>query len=267
MLKSSLKFISRSVPTFSLIGLSAGLSALLAANPADAFVIKFDATSDSSNSPATGASASVNFDFVQSGSNVLLNLTLTNTTGQIPSFGSRATQSTLVGFGFDLIDGVTVQAYNSGTTAYNRLYGDVSSFTSNIQPTLKGNATLNPFGTLDVGIRSNGNGNGTFGGGNPTTGLTAGQSGTVTFTLAGSNLVASTLQTQFLQGFQSGNLNAVTRFQQVNAGGGSDKLKLVMPKPPKPASVPEPGTLSALALTGLLAFRHGRNRQAQTKLS
>ncbi|MBM0745043.1 hypothetical protein JOY44_26355 (plasmid) [Phormidium sp. CLA17] len=85
-----------------------------------------------------------------------------------------------------------------------------------------GEAALNPFGTFDVGIRSAGPG--TFAGGNPQTGLTAGNSTLVSFIFSGTGLTASLVENSFLSGIKNDSLNIVGRFQQVNAGGGSDKV-------------------------------------------
>jgi hypothetical protein len=192
-------------------------SSVLAPTSAEAFTISFGANSTSSNNPATGASADVDFNFSQSGSDVLLSLDILNTTGQT-TFGDGATQATLVGLGFDLIDDITSYTYDAMSSPFTKLYGD-SALTAQ---SVEGSATLQPFGTFDVGIRSAGPGN--FTGGNPTQGLTAGQSTVVSFLVSGMNLIASDVETAFFNGFTSGTLEIATRFQQVNAGEGSDKL-------------------------------------------
>jgi hypothetical protein len=190
-------------------------------SPAQAFTLSFDSSSQSSNSPATGASARVDFDFVQAGNNVLLNLDIFNSTGQFPAFGSGATEATLVGIAFDLADSVKSFVYDDLDSNYSKLFSQVS---------------LPPFGgTFDVGIRSaesetgngkgkGGNGNDSFAGGNPQMGLTAGKSTKTQFVLSGNNLVAAALEQTFWSGFQNGTMRFASRFQQVNAGGGSDKL-------------------------------------------
>lgn len=192
-------------------------SSVLAPTAAEAFTISFGANSASSNTPATGASADVDFSFSQSGSDVLLNLNILNTTGQT-TFGAGATQATLVGLGFDLIGDITSYTYDAMSSPFTKLYGDPFLTSETVQ----GSATLEPFGTFDVGIRSAGPGN--FTGGNPTQGLTAGQSTTVSFLLSGMNLIDSQVENDFFTGFTSGALEVATRFQQVNAGEGSDKL-------------------------------------------
>lgn len=230
-------------------------SSVMAPSSAQAFSVSFGPTSTSSNSPATGASATVDFSFSQVDANsVLLNLNLLNTTGQIPPFGSGATQSTLVGFGFDLLNSITSFTYNSLSSPFTKLFGD-QSLTSQ---TVEGPATLQPFGTFDVGIRSSGPGN--FNGGNPQTGLTAGQSADVSFVLSGTNLIANDVESAFQAGFQDGTLKIATRFQEVNAGEGSDKLLGGTVEPPE--SVPEPSTLAGLAFVigGMIVSRRRNSR-------
>jgi hypothetical protein len=186
-------------------------SSLLAA-PADAFSLSFDNTSTTSNPTATGASALVDFNFTQQGSNILLGLNITNTTGTITPFGDGATLSKLTGIGFDLINGVSVVpgSYTG------------SSFFPVLALNGMGDTTLSPFGTFDIAVLDNNN----FEGGNANSALPEGQSTSVSFLLSGTNLLASTVESDFFAGFSDGSLRAVTRFQQVNAGEESDKLLL-----------------------------------------
>ncbi|NJO94023.1 MAG: PEP-CTERM sorting domain-containing protein [Hydrococcus sp. RM1_1_31] len=81
---------------------------------------------------------------------------------------------------------------------------------------------MNPFGTFDVAVLDNNN----FEGGNANGALPQGQSTSVSFLLSGTNLLANTVESDFFTGFSDGSLKAVARFQQVNAGAGSDKLLL-----------------------------------------
>jgi hypothetical protein len=226
-------------------------SCFLTTIPAQAFIVQFGANSTSSNSPATGASANVEFTFSDLGAGLVgLDLTLTNTTGQISSFGAGATEATLVGFGFDITDDITGGIYDPLLSPFTQLYNDAAPVT--ITPTNgatdEGLADLPPFGTFEIGIRSEGPGN--FTGGNPQDGITAGQSTNVFFQF-NTLLDAAALETAFLDGLNDGTLEVATRFQQVNAGEGSDKLlggDIIDTPPPK--SVPEPATLLGLAVIG-----------------
>lgn len=241
----------------------------LTATTAQAFSLYIDPQYGSSNSPATGSTAQLDFNFTQSGANVLLNLGIKNTTGSVTSSvqTSGATQSTLVGVGFDLASIISSYTYNSGTSAFTQLYGD-SSYNNQVQ----GEAKLEPFDTFDVGIRSAGSGN--FSGGNPQQGLTAGQSSSVSFVLKGNNLNASSVESAFKSGFDSGKLEAVGRFQQVGgvnySGATSDKVKAGT-KPPGggsggggPHKIPEPATLAGLGLVAASLVTSRRRQVSKT---
>jgi len=241
------------------------------ATSAQAFSLFIDPQYGSSNTPATGSTAKLDFTFSQVGSDVLLNLGIKNTTGTVtPTVTtSGATKSTLVGVGFDLASIISSYTYNAGTSAFTKLYGD-SSLTNQ---SVAGDASLQPFGTFDVGIRSAGSGN--FTGGNPQAGLTAGNYTSVSFTLKGTNLTASGVETAFQTGLSDGSLRAVGRFQQVgggvnysgatsdkvlaggvtggggNTGGGIKKI-------------PEPASLAGLGLVGASLAASRRRKVSQS---
>jgi len=226
-------------------------SSLVAANAAQALTINFDSTSTSTNNSATGASAQVDFDFVDVAGGVQLDLTLLNTTGQLgTSFGSGATDSEFVAFGFDLPDFISSYTYDSLSSPFTRLFGDAS-----LNPTVEGSAVIGGAGgsnVFDIGIRVAGSG--TFQGGNPTAGLNLEESAQVSFFLNTSDN-AQTVEQAFANLFNGEEFRAVARFQDVNAGEGSDKLLVNRipngdPDDNGDVSVPEPGTLAGLALIG-----------------
>lgn len=120
------------------------------------------------------------------------------------------------------------------------------------------NVDFNPFsnsvGNFHVAVADNGN----FLGGNANGALPEGQSTTASF-LVSTALNASAFESALLTGYQNGTLHFGARFQQVNAGEGSDKL--LGGGMNTPLVVPEPSTiLGAIALlpVGLWALRRLR---------
>jgi hypothetical protein len=220
------------------------LSSIGAVDPAQAFSVSIspDACPVSKCSTEnTGATTLLDFTFTQSGNNVLLNLGINNTTNGTVGLG--ATQATLVGVAFDLISGVSLSAvnYDAGSSGFTKFWN---------------NAALNPFDTFDVGISPNRQ---SFAGGNPKDGLTAGQTTLVSFLLTGNNLNAATVESSFLSGFSNGSLQVAARFQQVNAGGGSDKVLGGVIETGTPSeAVPEPTTILGVAAAG--TFLMGRKK-------
>lgn len=211
---------------------AAALASVLMAGSASAITLNFDSTSISSNSPATGASGSVVLSFADEGGDVRVTADITNTTGTITSFGEGATESKLTGFGFDLVAGVS--------------YIDGSFTTTGYLDTLIEDAELSPFGTFDIAAADNNN----FLGGNANDALPQGMSTQVSF-LFDTTLDALGLDSAFAAAFNDG-LKAVMRFQQVNAGEGSDKL---LYQPPAPVPLPAAGWLLFGALGGLAFLR------------
>jgi hypothetical protein len=236
--------------SLSTLAIGVAASSIAFANPAQAFNVSISSNAcpfSTCSTENTGASALLNFSFAQHGNDVLLNLGVTNTTNGTVGLG--ATQATLVGIAFDLANGVSTSAsgYTAGTSGFTKFWSNVS---------------LNPFGTFDVGISPPRN---SFAGGNPTTGLTAGQTTLVSFLLRGNNLNAAAVESSFLSGFTDGSLRVAGRFQQVNAGGGSDKvLGGVVPSGETPsAGVPEPTTMLGAAVAG--TFLLGRKKLQRQK--
>ena len=218
-------------------------SLAVGANSAQALTVSISPTFGSTEN--TGSTANLNFGFVQQGADVLLNLGIQNTTNGTVGLG--ATQSTLVGVGFNLPGIVTsVIAYNPQSSNFTKTFGSL--------PGSSGAAALPPLGTFDVGISSAGSGN--FVGGNPQQGLTAGQSKLVSFLLGGNNLTAFGVEAAFqnlfaTSAFPSPGAQIAGRFQQVNAGGGSDKVA----GQATTTAVPTPALLPGLIGLGLSALR------------
>ncbi|MBE9067545.1 hypothetical protein IQ260_12835 [Leptolyngbya cf. ectocarpi LEGE 11479] len=234
---------------------------LATVNPAEAFVYSFDSTSQSSNSPATGASASIEFNFNDlSADQIQIDLSITNTTGQLDSglFGAGATSSKLTGIAFDLFDGLNI----------------VSRSTNGKLDTWLNDVDFNPFsnsvGDFTIALADNNN----FTGGNANGAVATGETSTASFVITGfeANTSSTELQEQFRQAFENQQLDIAARFQQVNAGGGSDKLLggsvsggILPPEPPseEPAQVPEPGLMLGMGVSvGLLAL--GQQRSGKT---
>ncbi len=216
----------------------------LAATPAHAgslFALDFSANSTSSNNTLTGASGLVGFMFADESGDVRVTLDIENTTGS-PLFGDNATSSKLTGFGFDLLTGVSY--------VVDSFVGDTDGHFTDLLL----NANAQPFDSLDLAVADNNN----FNGGNANGALPEGDSANVSF-LLDSTQNAADLGVAFQAAFFSvPRLQASLRFQQVNAGSGSDKLLF---KPPisnsPPIVTPLPAglllMLSALGVIGVMA--------------
>jgi hypothetical protein len=233
------KLLTRVFVGGAVVATSAALATLAA--PAQAFTVIISPVIGSTEN--TGASANLDFNFSQAGTDTLLDLGITNTTNG--SLGLGATQATLVGIGFELPTPAPSFTYSPLLSTFTQTY-------------FSQNATLNPYGTFDVGIRSAGSGN--FTGGNPQQGLTAGQSTTVRFSFA--NQTATSLETSF-QTLFAGSTNStpliVGRFQQVNAGGGSDKV--VGGLAPQSQAVPAPPAVLGMLTAAALGLSKRRKQQ------
>ena len=208
----------------------------MAASVTDAFVLEFGANSTSSNTPATGAAGTATFSFTDEGGDVRVAVGVANTTGDA-TFGAGATTSKLTGFGFDLLAG---DSANGGFTSGGFL---VSFLLDAANP---------PDGSLDVAFADNTN----FVGGNANGALPEGQSTIVTFLLDTMG-DAMTTAARYETAFFGGGLEAGLRFQQVNAGAGSDKLGFVPPVEPPVAAIPLPagGILLLGAMGAMVAMR------------
>jgi hypothetical protein len=216
---------------------SVAVSLLAGATGANAATLHFDnTTSVSSNNPFTGASGSLMLTFMDTGLSGIASVlaSVTNTTGVGAAFGAGATTSTMTGVGFDFLTGVTyvVNSFSGGA----------------IFDTLILNANARPFDTLDIALADNSN----YNGGNANNGLTQGNSDAASFRLSYSGYTnAAALDAAFGSAFSAGTLQASMRFQQVNAGAGSDKLNYAPSVVPLPAA----GWLLLAGIGGLFAAR------------
>jgi hypothetical protein len=255
--------MKRQLSTFSVLPVSAfaaaGLalaSTVAAVNPADAFTLSINPNNTSTEK--TGASALLDFDFEQQGDNVVLKLNVKNTTDG--TTGAGATRATFVGVAFDLAAGLTGSNLNSGGTSFTKLWDGVR---------LSGGG----FGDFDMGISTPRN---SFEGGNANGGLTAGNSMLLSLVLSGQNLKAADVEKAFFTGFQSGDLRAAGRFQQVGGasgytGGSSDKVMASLlptigsePSGSPAAAVPEPTTMvGAAVVAGVVALRKKFKKQPE----
>ncbi len=198
------------VKSLSVLAVAAAGFVGAATSASAALILTFGPTTVSTNSPATGASGVVSLSFSDLGSgNVLLSGVVENTTG-FPIFGAGATESQLTGFGLDLFGAATI---------------DASTFTGGTYlSSLIAPADADPFGDFDLGIADNTN----YNGGNANGALSEGLSDTFSIELV-SSLSAFDLEGSILDGlinnlYPATDPGAGLRFQQVNAGAGSDKI-------------------------------------------
>jgi len=207
-------------------------------------ILEWNSNSMSSNNPATGASAKATLDFFDdsdfaNNGLVWINMEIRNTTGEITPFGAGATTSKLTGIAFDLIanDGLDQANFMGGT------YFDFMLTPAPVPP--------NP--PLDFGVADNDN----FLGGNANNALPEAMEDSLSMKIKFGILDAAAVEAAFKDGFMNSSLNYIARFQQVNAGEGSDKLNGGEccgnggggPDGPPNVLVPEPSTLFLLGST------------------
>ena len=211
----------------------------LAAAPASALTLNFDnTTSETSNSEFTGASGTVEMVFSDDLSgDVRIDFTVSNTT-DVTMFGDGATSSKLTGFGFDLLLSSTIAGVQANFT------GPFPSFILD--------ADFNPYGTLDVAWADNNN----FIGGNANAALPEGSSDSSAVLFLNDSVYATAAALEAAMGaaFAGGDLQAGLRFQQVNAGAGSDKLNYTGTQM-APIPLPAAGWVFVASLGGLAALR------------
>lgn len=241
------------------LALGLGISTVVATTfPASAFTYNFGANSQSSNSSATGAAASVKFEFQDLGSDrVQIDLEIKNTTGE-DSFGAGATTSKLTGIAFDMFDGFNL----------------VSSSLGSELDTLLTDVRFQPFsstvGNFNFAIADNTN----FEGGNANGALAQGSTNTVSLVYSGlGDESIESLRARYKTAVESESIAIAARFQQVNAGAGSDKLlggeigggsPDPDPNPtPEPAQVPEPGSLLGFGLLAGGTLILGKRKRVQ----
>ncbi len=243
------------IPTVSL-ALGIGISTVLATTfPASAFTYKFGADSESSNSPATGAAATVKFDFQDLGNDqVQIDLQIKNTTGE-EIFGVGATTSKLTGIAFDMFDELSLVSSNLGAEL----------------DTLLTNVSFQPFsntvGDFDFALADNNN----FEGGNANGALAEGLTNSVSLVFDGLNGESvEEFRTRFEAAIKAEDLHIAARFQQVNENL-SDKLLggTIVDGSPDPdptsdtAQVPEPSSLLGLGLFAGGSLILGKRKHSQ----
>lgn len=241
---SGLKMYFLSIKTTA-AAMTAGAVLAIAGSASAATMFAIDVgygTSFSTNTPATGSSASFDFSFAQVGANVEMTVDVENTTGDV-TFGSGATESKMMGFAFETPDAVSlVPGGFVGSSFFGNLLANDSSVNGG------------PFNsiTFDYGA---GNKTTLMGPGNPNGGL--GQDDGITsvvFTFGGA--LEAAMAAAFEDGFESGALALGLRFKAVNGtGAGSDKLLYTgstdMPAVPLPAA----GWMLIAGLGGLAAMK------------
>ncbi|MEG4989894.1 PEP-CTERM sorting domain-containing protein [Microcoleus sp. BR0-C5] len=227
-------------------------SSLLTATQAQAFSLsvapEYGSTNSLGNVIGTGATATLDFNFVQSGADLLLNLGITNTTGTQATAGG-ATNSSLVGVAFDVLSGVNASVKSTAGSSFTTFWNNVDI-----------NGLHKDF---DYGISTPRK---SFDGGNSNEGLYKNESTLVSFLLTGSSLNAAQAESAFLTGFQNGTLKAGVRFQQVEGSRVSKSDKVFAGVSADAEPVPEPTTMAGMVM-GLGSLVAARRKQAKKALA
>jgi hypothetical protein len=234
-------------------------TAVFACNANAAIMLELGASSASSNSPATGVSASVKMTFTDdadpSNNKWNLSLEIRNTTGEVTPFGLEATTSKLTAFGFELAPDVSYVA---------------SSFVGgSYLDTLVQNANLQP-GTRLIDLWASDDNN--LEGGSANYALPQATTDTVSLQLHYVGTLAAletAMVTTLSSSFVKYDAAFAARFMQVLGGdndpeGGSDKLYggKVNGKTVIQEIVPEPISIASwiglMGVGGLVARRRNR---------
>ncbi len=211
--------------------------AMLFATSASAITLKFDdTTSATTNAQHTGASAEVTLMFSDNAvGEVQVDIMVKNTTGET-TFGAGATTSTLTGFAFNAINGYSVLLSSVGSA--------LDTFLTNV-----GNPST---GTFEWAFADNNN----WQGGNANNGLMEGATDSMALLLSTGTDDAADVEAAYASMFAAPSLGrtATLRYQQVNAGAGSDKLTWTGDDM-TPVPLPAAGWMLIAAVGGLGAMR------------
>ena len=216
--------------------------------PLSALTLSFDdTTSVSSNNPFTGASGIVDLAFSNvvndtddGADHVQIDITVTNNT-DVTTFGAGATSSKLTGFAFDALEGLSFLLVSNG------------SFLNTFLTDIDFNPFSNTVGNFNWGFADNGN----FVGGNANGALAEGGTDTMSLLLSSSIGDATAVEAAYVSAFATldDDIDAALRFQQVNAGAGSEKLLWTGGEEVPPVPLPAAGWMLLAGLGGLGAMR------------
>lgn len=259
-MKTTLKTFSMGAAVAAALALSASAAMAGGVN----LIFGADSGSTNYNDPDfTGAAGAIDFSFLDQATEVLVTMTIFNTTGDT-TFGSGATGSKLVGVGFDLPTGVTYVGPYTPDTDNHFPYLGFNDSTLNGTPKLADGTPLTSFNDITFDVAVTLKEDDLSGGGSPSAGLPEDDSAVVSFILDG--LDAAGMMSAFQTGFDDGSLFAGMRFKDVNAGAGSEKLLYngdgggtCGPNDPSCNVVPLPAS-AWLMLAGILGLGIARRR-------
>ena len=247
-----------------LIIVIAGLTVFASSAPASIHVA-FDPFFGSTNSPATGATGTATFSFMDMDGDVQVSVLIENTTNTVNTLFNTTG-------GLLSVEGGTPFA-NAGATASKltavlfdipSLMSQVSFFANSFDGDADNdglvyfNVLLTPanlpgggFGLFDAGISDNDN----IEGGNANNALPEGLSTLVSFKL---DTALNAMEFENAWAMELG-IRYAARFMQVNAGAGSDKIG--GGPLPNPNSVPEPTSLASWSIICFVALQRTARRR------